>query len=559
MKTETNLHLLQQKSWQFYKRAIYLVATIDIIILIICGTSYVANAQSWQPLPGGPLNDDVSSITTFGGYTWVGGNFTTAGSITAQYVARHDGYSWIPTDTLPSPPLGFCTFNNELYALGGFNIDTCRYGMMKWTGSSWMPIGKLSTYFGNSYMKTATVFNGQMIIGGRFLSVNGVNIEYLAKWDGVNWSAFPGSVSCSWQSQPSINDVYASGGYIYVSGVFDQVCGQVAFCCAKWNGMSWIPLNIGIGIYANKCTSYNSSVYVAGGFPSAGGATSQAVAQNIGGGWQSVGNGAKIFGLTSAAYQGKLYVAGQKSLGSGDQVGNCGYWNGSIWVPDNTGIFAGGYESISTLYTDSLSGIMYAGGAFTTSNGNIANNIAYKGEVSLPVELTLFTCEVEKTPEQNVKIKWETATETNADYFDLSVSLDALSWNTIGNIPAYGNSTQLREYSYVYNVSNELAQHETIIYFKLEQHDWDGVLAGVWYEAVSIPTKKQITYNSFSHVLSCEMCSENISIFRSSGELVENIRAPICLDSYASGVYIAREVSKNSESNKANFLRFIVP
>ncbi len=158
-----------------------------------------------------------------------------------------------------------------------------------------------------------------------------------------------------------------------------------------------------------------------------------------------------------------------------------------------------------------------------------------------------------------VKIKWETATETNADYFDLSVSLDALSWNTIGNIPAYGNSTQLREYSYVYNVSNELAQHETIIYFKLEQHDWDGVLAGVWYEAVSIPTKKQITYNSFSHVLSCEMCSENISIFRSSGELVENIRAPICLDSYASGVYIAREVSKNSESNKANFLRFIVP
>lgn len=563
MKTETNLHLLQQKSWQFYRRAILLVVIIDIIILTICFASFNTSAQSWRPLPGGSLDGDVLAITSFGGYTWVSGNFTNAGPLTtAQYIVRHDGYNWISADTLPSPAFGFCVYNNELYAFGGFNVDTTRYGMMKWTGNSWLPLGRISRSVGNSCMKSGTVFNGQLIVGGIFVSIEGASIQYLAKFDGTNWLGFSGSTQCSWQVQPTINDVYAANGYVYVSGSFNQLCGQNAFCSAKWNGISWSALNVAINTYTSKCISHAGSVYIAGCFANVGAVNAQAVARDGGANWQNVGNGAKIYGQAIASYNGRIYVAGQKNTGPGDPIGNCGYWNGSSWVSDNVGICATSYEIIATLYTDQTSGIMYAGGRFNTFTGSIADYIAYKGEISLPVELTSFTCGVEKSADCVVNLKWETATETNADHFCLSVSTDAFLWKEFGNVAANGNSTQLREYSFTHTPVNMNQSVDGILYFKLEQFDWDGVCGGTWYRALRIPTSRQLVYNNYSQIVSCEKCTGTISVYTTSGELIEKIRAPMSTSSYRSGLYIALAENvdiENTPQNEIPYIRFIIP
>gem|GEM_PF-5069373 len=531
------------------KKKNYLIVVI-ITIAINAMLSCNAYSQQWRPMPGGPLSDNVTAIITFGGYVWVGGLFTSAGSLPAQYIVRHDGVSWVNADTLPGVPLGFCVYNNELYALGGFAVDTVRYGLMKWNGNSWTPFAQIGNGFNNSYIKTAAVFNGKLIVGGRFFSVEGSPIEHLAIYDGSSWSGFSGTTSCSWQSQPSINDVYAANGYLYVGGSFSELCGSNAYCSAKWDGTNWHPINIGYGSIASKFSSASGSVHVSGMFASAGPATSQAVARDGGGNWINAGNGVKMSGLSAANYQGKLYVGGQKSLGGGDMVGNCGFWNGTSWVADNVGICATGYEVVSVLYSDQSTGTLYAGGDFGSSNGNVADFIAYKSETTLPVELAYFDC---AEIDGEIEITWETATETNADYFSLSVLVESESgieasqkYSQIAVLPAYGNSSQSRQYATKY-VPNQSGTH----YFRLEQYDWDGICSGIWHDAVAVGREDPMHYSVATKTIACETCTGEITAYSADGKIIAVGRSPLRIPDSCFGICIAVE----RKSSKA--LRFL--
>jgi|SRR5690554_751071 len=87
-------------------------------------------------------------------------------------------------------------------------------------------------------------------------------------------------------------------------------------------------------------------------------------------------------------------------------------------------------------------------------------------EVELPVELTSFTGENKKTVNQ---LTWETATETNNDYFSIAHSSDGFSWQEIDKVSGAGNSTEVKTYS---------LEHRNfpsaINYYRLTQVDFDG-------------------------------------------------------------------------------------
>ncbi len=83
----------------------------------------------------------------------------------------------------------------------------------------------------------------------------------------------------------------------------------------------------------------------------------------------------------------------------------------------------------------------------------------------LPVELISFTGE-----ERNCKnhLEWETATETNSDYFVVERSLDAVQFNEIGRVDAAGNSQQNVMYNFVDSWAG------ATMYYRLKQVDIDG-------------------------------------------------------------------------------------
>lgn len=84
----------------------------------------------------------------------------------------------------------------------------------------------------------------------------------------------------------------------------------------------------------------------------------------------------------------------------------------------------------------------------------------------LPIELLNF--HGQHSPSSNL-LKWETATETNNNYFSIERSEDGHNWLSIAIIDGGENSSSSIQYSYVDNLQKDIAY-----YYRLKQVDFDG-------------------------------------------------------------------------------------
>lgn len=511
-----------------------------LLYVLACTFLYVHTSfsQPWQPLPGGPLGASVSAMIYYGGYLWVGGQFTSAGPLVVQNVVRHDGFQWIVTPGLPGAPVSFHVYNNELYALDGFPFGPVSCGVMKWNGSSWQQLAQI---INGDYFQTATIYNGELVAGGRFLSLDGISIEHLAKFNGITWSQFCAGATENLPLLPEIRALLVAHGFLYSGGIYNKICGTSVAHCARWEGSSWTPLNVGP---VNTFYLYGTDVLVGGPFSSAGPANSKGIAKEDTvsvGDWLPLSpadNGVKMAVNSITEWNGKLYVGGNFSSGIGANVGNCGYWNGTSWTQDNTGISS---SAVNVLYTDTVNNILYAGGNFS---GGGMDYIAYKAFINLPIELTSFICE---KSEDKVLLSWTTAVEINSDHFTLSVSADECEYGDIATIPALGNSSTSHTYSYTYN-----PRGKQLHYFRLKEFDRDGGEKGEWKCSLSAFIQSPFYYDVPREAIICGDCSEDISVYSALGVFIEKRKSPISVENYVPGFYIA----KNSDFTRS--VRFII-
>lgn len=85
---------------------------------------------------------------------------------------------------------------------------------------------------------------------------------------------------------------------------------------------------------------------------------------------------------------------------------------------------------------------------------------------ALPIELLYFNGEIK---DNNVILKWATATETNVDKFIIEKTYDAITFTTVAEIKVEGNSTNTNFYETIdYNETNEL------VYYKLVEVTIEG-------------------------------------------------------------------------------------
>jgi hypothetical protein len=92
-------------------------------------------------------------------------------------------------------------------------------------------------------------------------------------------------------------------------------------------------------------------------------------------------------------------------------------------------------------------------------------NIGSSDVNPLPIELLSFgaTCE-----DETKNIRWSTASEKDAWYFQLEYSSNGYTWIADEEIPATGNSNTLINYEY------NLANRDEMLYLRLQQFDIDG-------------------------------------------------------------------------------------
>ncbi len=122
----------------------------------------------------------------------------------------------------------------------------------------------------------------------------------------------------------------------------------------------------------------------------------------------------------------------------------------------------------------------YAEGTVTSCNNSCFPNPC----IPTPIKIINFLAKLNQN-NQHILIQWETASETNNDYFTIERSINAKNYIGLSSIKGAGNSNTIKSYSYV---DNEIEKN-TIYYYRLKQTDFDGKFK--YYGPISVITGKE--------------------------------------------------------------------
>jgi hypothetical protein len=218
-------------------------------------------------------------------------------------------------------------------------------------------------------------------IGGSFTKVGGINANFIAKWDGTQWSALGAG------ARGVVNALCASGTDLYVASSFSVSSGmgsQAVSGVSKWNGTTWTPLagnaqsTKGYTQAIQTMAVVGSSLYVGGLFDLIGGVAANNIARWDGTSWNTLGTGTTngtSYAVCALAVMGSdMYVGGSFTTAGGLSANNLARWDGTAWNTVGTGSDNGVNQTVLCLVAVGTD--LYAGGIFSKAGSVTANSIA---------------------------------------------------------------------------------------------------------------------------------------------------------------------------------------
>jgi hypothetical protein len=318
------------------------------------------DGYGWIPLGLG-VDSIVRALTVYNNRLVVGGGFLNAGGNSASHIATWDGSSWNSFGAGPSGGWGgiraLAVFDGSLIVGGGFDHfgGVAANNIVAWNESVWSPLG-LGT---DALVSSIAVFNSKLIAGGTFDSAGGVTANRIASWDGSSWQAL--GTGLSHTTDPlflNVRTMIVYAGRLIVGGFFNLAGGIAANYIASWNGANWSPLATGMSGFGtglsygittvNSLAIYDNRLIAGGTFSNAGGVTANCIAAWNGVSWSSLGTGICCSGnpeVDALAVQDTILFAGGEFWQAGDvyeQNLSIAEWNGSTWSalgpPPATGV-----------------------------------------------------------------------------------------------------------------------------------------------------------------------------------------------------------------------------
>jgi hypothetical protein len=379
----------------------------------------------------GALNGGVRALLLNGTDLYVGGDFTNAGGVpAADFIAKWDtvGTAW---SALGHDSFGDGSLNayvsalamdgsGKLYAGGNFtNIagpvftNLAADYVAEWNGGGWSSLASNGGSNGslNGEVISLAVSGANLYVGGAFTDVDNKSTilypaDYIAKWNGTDWSALGNNGSSNGSLNHAVKsvrvdasgNVYAGGNFVNVTNS-DGIPINAADYVAKWDPAAnsgaggWAALgsdgnggnailNYGI-ILVNALAVSGSKVYVAGLFSVNNNGTPLSGKNFVswdGTDWSTptatLADGALIDSVYAIAVDGTNVYAGgyftdvgngATRLGAADYIAK---WDGSHWSALGSNGHGDGSLN-STVYAITVKGTnVYVGGDFSDVNNN---------------------------------------------------------------------------------------------------------------------------------------------------------------------------------------------
>ncbi|MFO0836099.1 MAG: hypothetical protein U0638_14095 [Phycisphaerales bacterium] len=165
------------------------------------------DGSSWSPLGSG-MDSGVYALAVLpNGDLIAGGIFTTAGGVAAKCIARWNGSSWSPIGSGLNDGINdsyvdalAVLSNGDLIAGGNFTMagNVTVDNIARWNGTSWSPLG---SGIGGAYpyvRALAALPNDDLAAGGLFTTAGGTTSAYFARY------SFTGTPTLSLQPEPQV-------------------------------------------------------------------------------------------------------------------------------------------------------------------------------------------------------------------------------------------------------------------------------------------------------------------------------------------------------------------
>ena len=333
------------------------------------------NGSAWSALGSGMGGGSfptpyVYALAAAGNDLYAGGEFTTAGGSTVNYIAKWNGSAW---SALGSGMNGYvkalAVSGSNLYAGGEFTTaggSAANY-IAKWNGSTWSTLGLGM----NDYVLALAVSGNDLYAGGEFTTANGDAANRIAKWNGSAWSALgTGMAGSDGFNPPGVYALAVSDGNLYAGGTFSMAGDTAASSIAKWNGSIWSTMGMGVNGYVYALLPVGSDLYVGGNFLSAGDSLATYLAKWDGTSWSGLGGGVDGAVRALTVSGSDLCVGGSFRMAGGSPATYIAKWDGSSWTALASGMN-------NPVYVLAASGSdVYAGGWFTTAGGKVSASVA---------------------------------------------------------------------------------------------------------------------------------------------------------------------------------------